>query len=209
MTLGLCRDHAVPGGADVRCPLGTLLSLRCDALVTGYRATQGDHVESVENFRPFGHGAAWGSALVRPFVQLSLPAIVFGPPVRKRVDHAGLPDLHGGSQHVHGNLPWQRLISHSPEGMAERMLHEQRPRGLDLLGDLPDQGRGDGGWPGGFPDDALPNGASAASREEELFARKAISGSQTLPQPAGGQLDSPGIQHAQIPGENQDPNGHE
>jgi hypothetical protein len=146
---------------------------------------------------------------VRPFLQLSLPEIVFGPPVRKRVGRAGLRDLHGGSQHIHENLPVQRLISPIPDGMAERMLREQRPRGLDLLRDLPDQGQGDGGWPSCFPYDALPNGESVASREEELFARKAISCSQTLPQPAGGQLDSPGIQHGQIPGENQDPNGHE
>jgi hypothetical protein len=81
------------------------------------------------------------------FLQLSFPEIIFGPPVRKRVNRAGLRDLHGGSQHIHEDLPLQRSISHIPEGVAERMLHEQGPRGLDLLGGLPDQGQGDSGKP--------------------------------------------------------------
>ena len=84
---------------------------------------------------------------MRLFLQLSFPEIIFSPPVRQRVDRAGLGDLHGGSQHIHEDLPLQRLIPHIPEGVAERMLHEQRPRGLDLLSDLPDQGQGDGRKP--------------------------------------------------------------
>ena len=74
-----------------------------------------------------GHGFAQGSALVHLFLQLSFPKIIFGPSVWKRVDCAGLRDLHGESQHINEALPLQRLISHISEGMAKRMLHEQRP----------------------------------------------------------------------------------
>jgi hypothetical protein len=76
---------------------------------------------------------------MRLFLQLSFLEIIFSPPVRKRVDRAGLHDLHSRSLHIHEDLPLQRLIYHIPEGVTEPMFHEQRARGLDLLSDFPDQ----------------------------------------------------------------------
>jgi hypothetical protein len=76
------------------------------------------------------HGFAWGSALVRLFPELPFPKIIFGPPVWQRMDCARLRDLHGGAQHIHEDLPLQRLISHIPEGVANGCSTNNAREGL-------------------------------------------------------------------------------
>ena len=78
------------------------------------------------------------------FLQLPFPQVIFRPPVGKGEDRARCRDLHSASEHMQKDLPLQGCISHVPKRVAERMLHEQRPRGFDLLGDLFDQRQGNG-----------------------------------------------------------------
>ena len=78
------------------------------------------------------------------FLQLPFPQIVFRPAEGKRTDAPWLRDLDGGHEAIQEDAPLQGRLAEIPQRVTERVLHEQRPRGLDLLADLLDQGDRDG-----------------------------------------------------------------
>ncbi len=62
--------------------------------------------------------------LMRLFLQLAFPQIIFRPAVRKRQDGPWLDDLYSGSEAIAEDLPLQDLVADIPKRVTKGVLDE-------------------------------------------------------------------------------------